>query len=422
MKRSFTALGVAAALLALGACGSSDNGDTTPTTGPTDVPTSETPGSDGIDGAGELDIWVDEIRLEVLGPVAQSFEEATGVKVNLIEKDFADISDDFITMQPQGEAPDVIVTAHDGLGRLVTNGVLAPIEYEQRHDEFNESAIQAMTYNSRVYGVPYAMENIALLRNDDVTTADIPDTFDELIELSKSLDTQYPVMVQQGEGGDPFHVYPLQSSFGAVVFETDEDGNYTETVGMGGEAGDAFANYLKKLGDENVLNSSNDGNVVNAAFEDGDTAFMIAGPWTISSIREAGVNVSVHPIPSAGGEEARPFVGVQGFFINADAKNPIAANEFVVNYIGSKDVQLALYAAGDRTPALNAAAEEIADDPIAAGFAAAGVNGLPMPAIPAMSSVWEFWGSSQIAIAEGVGEPETIWAQMIANIENAIAG
>src|SRR5690625_7817957 len=100
-------------------------------------------------------------------------------------------------MQPSGEAPDVIVGGHDWLGVLVTNGVLAPIEFADIVDDFNPAAIQAVTYNSTTYGLPYAVENIALLRNDDVTEADIPDTFDELIDLGKSLETTYPVMIQQ---------------------------------------------------------------------------------------------------------------------------------------------------------------------------------------------------------------------------------
>src|SRR5699024_7105288 len=85
------------------------------------------------------------------------------------------------------------------------------------------------------------MSHIALLRNDDVSEADIPDTFDELIDLGKSLETKYPVMIQQDAAeGDPYTVYPVQTSFGAPVFTTDEDGNYTSELGMSGEAGETF--------------------------------------------------------------------------------------------------------------------------------------------------------------------------------------
>src|SRR5690625_394587 len=230
----------------------------------------------------------------------------------------------------------------------------------------------------------------------------------------------YPVMIQQDAAeGDPYTVYPVQTSFGAPVFTTDEDGNYTSELGMSGEAGETFADYLKKLGDDGVLNPSNGYDEVLNAFIEGETGFIIGGPWMIADIKEAGVNVSVHPIPSAGGETAQPFLGVQAFFINADAENPIAANEFVVNYLASEEIQLSLYDAGDRTPALMAAAGEGASDLLQEGFALAGESGAQMPAIPEMASVCEFWGSASIGIASGQGDPGELWNTMIDNVENS---
>ena len=43
---------------------------------------------------------------------------------------------------------------------------------------------------------------------------------------------------------------------------------------------------------------------------------------------------------------------VQGFFVSSRSENPIAATEFLVNYIGSEEVQTALYEVGGRAPAL----------------------------------------------------------------------
>lgn len=424
MKRNLITWGAVASLMLVGACSSDTDPTPDPTTTTEDAPvtegTEEEP-EEGAESAGELEVWVDDTRLLALADAAAEFEAQTGVKVNLIEKDFGDIRDEFITMQPNGEAADVIVGAHDWLGQLVTNGVLAPVEFADKADQFSPAAVQAVTYDSTVYGLPYAVENVALLRNDDVTTEDVPATFDELIELGKSLDTTYPVMIQQDSAnGDPYTVYPLQTSFGAPAFETDADGNYTNELGMDGEEGEAFAEYLKVLGDEGVLNGSNDYDIVLQSFIDGDTAFIVGGPWMISAIRDSGVNVSVHAIPSAGGQESQPFLGVQAFFVNANAKNPIAANEFVVNYMATEDVQLSLYEAGDRTPALLSAAEEISSDPIAAGFAEYGANGAPMPAIPAMSAVWEFLGATQIGIAEGQGDPVELWNTMTDNVRSSI--
>ncbi|MCJ7568467.1 MAG: hypothetical protein MUO58_13085, partial [Anaerolineales bacterium] len=54
----------------------------------------------------------------------------------------------------------------------------------------------------------------------------------------------------------------------------------------------------------------------------------------------------------------------------------------------------ASFDADPRAPAFLSVREKI-DDPDIAAFALAGANGLPMPAIPAMSSVWEAWGNAE---------------------------
>ena len=61
------------------------------------------------------------------------------------------------------------------------------------------------------------------------------------------------------------------------------------------------------------------------------------------------------------------------FLIREESKNKVAANDFLVNNLGSEDVQLALFEAGHVLPALSAAAESASSDPIIAGFAAVGL-------------------------------------------------
>jgi len=258
------------------------------------------------------------------------------------------------------------------------------------------------------------------VRNNALAT-ETPDTFDALVEQGKGLGT-YPVLIQQGAEGDPYHMYPIQSSFGAVVFEQNADGSYTDTVAMGGEAGTNFANFLQKMGQEKVFDTAIDGEKAKQAFLDGQSPYIITGPWNTTAFTEAGLDISVLPIPSAGGEVSRPFVGVQGAYVSAFAKNPVLANEFVANYLTSEAAQDALYEAGGRSPALAASAAKV-EDPILVGFGEAGADGMTQPSIPAMASVWSFWGIGQAEIISGAAtDPAAAWTTMISNIEAAIAG
>lgn len=416
MRRSITFAALAGLGLALTAC-SSGGGEASPSA--SEPSTTQSSAA----SAGTLTVWVDDTRSGPIKAVAEKFEKDKGVTVKFVQKDFGDIRDDFISQVPSGQGPDVIVGAHDWLGKLVQNGVVAPIELGDKADDFLPVAVSAMSYDGTLYGLPYSVENIALVKNKGLVTEATPATFDELVTQAKAAGTEYSVLIQQDEvAGDPYHMYPLQTSFGAPVFGTDASGGFDPAnLAMASDQGRAFAAYVAKLGQEGVLNTSVSGDIAKEAFLQGKAPYMITGPWNTGDFAKAGLDISVEPIPSAGGQPSQVFVGVQGFFISAKSTNALLANEFVVNYLGTDDVQLALYEAGGRAPALQSAFDSISDNPIVAGFGAVGATGTPMPSIPAMDTVWSDWGSTEVAIVNQKGDPAALWDQMTASIQSKIS-
>ena len=99
----------------------------TPTAEPTDTVLSTCE-----EGAPSLTIWADDTRAEILQNVGADFESESGICVSVVEKGFGDIRDDFKVAAPAGEGADIIIGAHDWLGELVENGLLAPIELTAR--------------------------------------------------------------------------------------------------------------------------------------------------------------------------------------------------------------------------------------------------------------------------------------------------
>lgn len=406
MRRSIlTAATAVTATLALTAC--SGGGE----------PASEE-SSAAPDLEGSLTIWVDETRIDIFTELAKEYSTDRGVDVEVVQKATGDIGTEFVQQVPTGKGPDVVVTAHDGLGGFVTNGVVQPVELGDRTDEFSDVSIAALTYDDAVYGVPYAVENIALVRNDDLVD-ETPETFDDLVAQNETTGADYPVVIQQdAKEGDAYHLYPLQTSFGAPVFEQNDDGTYRPELALGGAEGAAFARYLVTLGEQGVLDPAIDGEKAKQLFLDGKTPYMITGPWYASEFTDAGMNISVHQVPSAGGEPAEPFVGVQGAFISAKTQNALVAGDFVTNFLGSTDVQLRLAADGGRAPASIEAADQV-DDEIMQQFAAA-AGTAPMPSIPEMSAVWQYWGVAEVGLVKGTENPAKAWEDMTANIQNAI--
>lgn len=399
------------AALALAGCAPTDEGDNL---------------ADG--GSTTITMWVDTERAPALKDIAAQFKEDTGITVKLEIKDFGTVDQDFISQVPTGKGPDLIVSPHDKLGAYVANGVVAPLELGDKADEFAASAVQAMSYEGTVYGVPYSIENVALLRNADLVP-DAAASFDDVIANGQAFVNgeaeKYPFLVGLSpDQGDPYHLYPLQTSFGAPVFGLDDKGAYDPTnLTLGNEGGLAFAAKLKEWGASGVLNANIDGDKAKEFFLAGKSPYYITGPWNLPDIKASGMNYAIDELPSAGGEAAQPFIGVNGFFLSSKSTNALAATQFIVQYLSSEAVQTALYEIGGRPPALTAAYESAAaNDEDVAAFGAIGQNGVPMPAIPAMGSVWADWGNAELTLIKGEGDPTEVWNTAVTNIKAKIAG
>jgi len=404
----------------LAGCSSTD----TPGTGATSGGTTPPAGA-----AATLTVWVDANRAVELEDIAKKFEADKGIAVQLVQKEFGDVmKEDFVKQVPTGKGPDIIIGAHDWLGLFVQNGVVAPLELGDAAAGFSDVTLRAMSYEGTTYGLPVSLENVALIRNTKLADS-TPGTWDELVAAGTQLvdagDATYPVLVPSGPESDPYHLYPLQTSFDAPLFGTAADGSYDPSqLLIGSPGGERFAAKLVEWGEQGVLNTNITGDIARDEFAAGKAPYMIAGPWNLPAFRDAGIEYAIEAIPSAGGSPVTPFVGVQGFFVSAKTTNALAANEFVVKYLGSEDVQLALFEAGGRPPALTSAFEKAAaKDPDVGAFGEVGLDGVPMPSIPEMGAVWNYWGATEAALVnDTAGDPAAAWADMAAKIQADIAG
>ena len=212
-------------------------------------------------------------------------------------------------------------------------------------------AIDASTYEGTTYMLPYAVENIAVLRNADLVP-EAATSFDDMIAKGQAAGLAQPFVVEQGAEGNPYHLYPFQTAFGAPVFGTNDEGYDPTDLQLGNAGGEQFATWLGAQGKNGtgVFNTDIDGDIAKQAFLDGTAAFWLTGPWNVGAAIDGGVNVAIDTVPSPTAEAASPFAGVKGFFVSSESENKVAANDFLVNYIGTEDVQLELFEAGNILP------------------------------------------------------------------------
>ena len=371
------------------------------------------------DPATTLTVWVDAERADALEGAATAYEEQSGIAVEIVARDNSTLKDDYMQQANSGSGPDVVMGAHDWLGELTTNGVIAPLELGDKADAFLPVALDAATYDGTVYQLPYAVENLAMLRNADLVAEPAAD-FNDMIAKGTESGAEFAFVVEQGEDGNPYHLYPFQTSFDAPVFGRDEAGSYDPTQLSLGD-GEEFAYWLYEQGQAGTMSTEITGDIAKEKFTSGEAAFWLTGPWNVTAAVEAGINLEIDAIPAPGPSAASPFAGVKGFFVNEYSDNKVAANDFLVNFIGTAEVQSALFESGGVLPALTEAAEAAGTDPLVEGFLAAGQEAVPMPAIPEMGAVWEYWGIAEATILGG-SDPKETWTALTGDVEAAIAG
>jgi len=395
----FAALGAAASASALAACGSDDK--------PAAAPSKDK-------GNGKLVIWADTKRTAVLKKYADQFGKDNGITVEV--KEVAEnLQTVFVTASQQGSGPDVVVGAHDWIGNLVQNGAIDPVQLSaEQKSTFAAAAVKAVTFNGQVYGAPYALENIALVRNTELAPT-APATLEDLVkagqDLKKAGKVSEILLDQAGAQGDAYHIYPIYSSGGGSMFGLTSTGD-PDPKNVTVNSPDSIAAFtkIKELGEKGsgALKSSIAAENVVATFTAKKAAFFITGAWNIADIKKAGIAYDITPVPAfAGGKPAQPFLGVQAFFVAAKGKSKALAQEFVANYVTNKEVAMALYDADPRPPALLAAIDDAkAKDADVAKWLDAGKDGLPMPVIPEMAAIWGPFGNAEVAVIKG-GDPKT---------------
>lgn len=373
--------------------------------------------------AGKLLIWADAVRTPVLKTAAEAFTKEYKIPVDIVEVPFGDIRGKLATAGPAGEGPDIIVGPHDWLGELVANGLIAPIELGPEKAKFVPVTVEAFTYNNKVYGLPYAMEAIALIYNKKMV-ANPPRTFEELIGAAKKLtDKKQGIYGYMLPGADAYHSYPIISAYGGYIFGRDKGGGFNpKDVGLDSPGAIKGAQLIDRLVKEGIQPKGADYNTMANLFKEGKLGMMITGPWEISNVKAARINYGVAKIPLIDGKTPRPFVGVQGFMVSAHSKNLVLASEFLKSYLATKDVMLALYKQDPRIPAYKPALEAVADNPDLKAFAASAADGQPMPSIPEMGTVWGAYNDKLSLILNGDQAPDKAMKDMAAQVRKAIEG
>ncbi|MDQ4029466.1 MAG: extracellular solute-binding protein, partial [Actinomycetota bacterium] len=365
---------------------------------------------DAAKGSTTIRIWVDNVQKPAVDRITSAWGAGRGADVQVVIKDFGKIRDDLKTVSAEN-APDIIVGPHDWVGELAANGLVLPLSLRRAtRTQFPSYALDAFSYGTavkRLYGAPFALENVGLVVNTRL--AKVPTSFADFqrqaLAFKQKRRGNLAVAVPQGAGGDAYHMYPFFSGLGGYVFGKNRAGNFdVSDIGLANPRFLRNASAIDTWNRSGFINSKVDYGTAKDAFLKGKAAFWITGPWESKTLKDSGLRFRIVQVPQNRFRSV-PFLGVQGYMVTKFSSEhgvESSAKDLVANFMTSTSAQTALAGANGRYPANTTAGRRVRDS-VLLQFGRAASGGVPMPNIPQMASVWSELGGAWVKSTKGAG-------------------
>lgn len=325
----------------------------------------------------------------------------------------------FMTTAQAGEGPELVYGPDDNLGIFQTAGVIQPVKNVVGDDllgQLDEVSLEGNKILGELYGVPDRNGNALMLMYNKKYVDQAPETWEDLIAKAKEVQAANKgVSGLVYEVAQPFFFAPFLGGFGGTVFKPN-----TAEPDLGSQGMIDALKFAHSLRYEHqiVPQGELDYNTFDSMFKEGNAAFAINGPWSISQYRDdAGIDLGVAVLPKhANGTPSAPFTSTKTFMINKNVTDPNkkAAVAAFLKFINSKEAQLKHVLITNEVPT-NKDAQQ---DPAVTGNEMIAVlteqvgNGSPMPIIPQMRAVWDGIRPSLENVMAGKATPEAAAAEM----------
>ncbi len=346
-----------------------------------------------------LEMWVDQELTEVANVVAEQFLVDTGNRVIVVEKRFSDIRSEL-----QVSVPDLFVGSHEWTDELAQAGQVAKLDSGLNSD-MTQAASLGFQYRGESYGIPYAIESLALICDENR----VPTQPASLTDLN---DIGYKIALSPGS--DPYTLFTLQSSFDVMPLATDEFGDWTPETGFNNPNSSLFTDWL--VAEREAFTELDYGSAIEAVLS-GNQPCLLSGPWALGSLQTDTFTPKIFEFPAVGDFPARSFSTVKGLFVSSGSQNPEQA-KLLASYFADSSTQQLIQLQTGRVPVENSVIESVEDSAIE-GFAKAAKNSIPIPASSMMQQVWAPWGMTLRAILFDGADPTESWSSMITMLAEA---
>ncbi|MDR2745952.1 MAG: maltose ABC transporter substrate-binding protein [Treponema sp.] len=320
------------------------------------------------------------------------------VTVKFVNVELGDSVNQIALDGPANVGPDLFAAPHDRLGELVTNGhILGTADPASIKSKLLGACLTASTYNGVQYGYPVSAETYALYYNKDlISENEVPKTWEDMLSYMKNFKAagKYPFVM---DVGNAYYSILFTTKGGNRLFgPSGTDTTNTNLNSPAAVSGMQFFQSIRKI--LNVPAADINTSVADGAFQAGDAAMHISGPWNVMNFVNAGLNIGIAPLPSLPGETgpAASFSGTRVMFVSAYSNHPEEANAFGA-FLMTPEMQQLRANITNTLPAIDTPT----NNPYAAGFVEQLKYAFPMPSIPPMAKFWDAMNAASANIWNG---------------------
>lgn len=285
--------------------------------------------------------------------------------------------------------PDMYMYAHDSLGTFVEMGVLSPITDIVGKDVSKDMlpmTQKACEYKGKQYLMPVYFETLLFMYNKALWQGDVPSTTEELYSyMTSHTDTAAGTYAVLNQHSTAYNVAPIINGFGGAILG--KDGK----PGLNDKKTKEAIEYNKKFA---ALQADGDYNTITTLFNEGKAAAIIGGPWLVSGIKDAGIDLGIKSLTDfklPNGSTLIPYSGVQGVGVMkhaADSKKE--AVKKVLTALADPSLGVALAQKSNCAPANEKSYDDpaVKDNDMISAMKATAMVAEPMPNVPQMSVMW----------------------------------
>ena len=304
-----------------------------------------------------------------------------GLTLTIQDVKFDDLFKKFELEAASGGGPDLFIAPNDSLGKEARAGLFLDITSMLDGKLTNDSqvSVDGSKVDGKLYMVPESLKAVAMYY-DKSKIATPPATTDALLAGVKD------GSIKAGfDAHSSYHSFGWWAAFGGQLM--DSTGKcVADTTGVA----DAYK-YFQDLQTAGAKWYDKYDDLA-SDFKAGKIDLIVDGPWASGGYKEAlKDNLAVAPMPAGPKGPSKPLTGVDGWYINTNAKDAQLAVNFALEMVKAENEQVFVDTAGH----IPADTTITITDPITQQFAEAVKTGFPRPQVPQLDN---FWGNFDNAL------------------------